>query len=423
MFAKIVIFALLIEQLSFEVAAQVLCSNPITIGELRVYKSKRCVDLPNKNGVGSAQTHLCDGGADQKLILCGDGTIRNEARNYCFTPTGYGNDNVRSSPCRVYPSIPNIQKWRFGRTKRFYDSGGILQEAKEIINVHSGRCLDVRGRNGHGNIGVYRCENLPDQYFYFRSRGKQIAFGRLRNEKSHQCLDVSGYDGKGNVNMYNCENKADQWFRYYQNGELVNEQSGYCLDVSGHNGHGNIGMYPCEDRTDQMWRIPKQYCNGKYCSFVNKKSGRCLDVSGWDGRGGVGTYHCEALADQRLKFVSDRWTAPTAKWVSVACNGNGKVSHAISSSVSYSSTITTTITTQVSASIEADLVFGKSSVSTSISTSLSTAWTNTHSASSTITLSCDTYDNGDAFARGCMWQLHVRILIFLFIICCLLYFK
>ena len=404
---RFILCTFLVVQLVSTTSAQVLCSNPLIIGELRVYRSKQCVDLPGKNGVGSAHTHRCDGGADQKLILCGDGTIRNEARNYCFTPTGYGNANVKSSPCRHYPSIPRIQKWRFGRTKRFYDNGGILQEAKEIINVHSGKCLDVSGRNGYGNIGVYSCENLNDQYFYFRSRGRQLAYGRLRNEKSGQCLDVVGVDGRGNVNMYHCEDKADQWFRFYENGELVNEKSGECLDVSGRGGHGNIGMYPCEDLKDQMWTIPRQLCNGDYCSFVNKRSGRCLDVKGVNGKGGVITYHCEGLADQRLMFVTDKWTSPTAEWVLIGCNGNGKVSHSISNTVTYSSTITATVSTEVSATMEKGVIFAKAAVTAKVSTSLSTAWTHSRSGTTKTDLSCDNYDNGDDFTRGCMWQLKV----------------
>ena len=392
------------------VSAQVLCSNPLIIGELRNLKSKQCIDIPGIDGVGSLQTHQCEGYPDQKIILCGDGTIRNEARNFCFTPDGDGNVDVSSSPCKHYPKIPSSQKWRLGGQKSFNDVGGILQVARKIINVASGKCLDVSGRDGHGNIGVYQCQNLDDQYFYFRSRGRQLASGRLRNEKSNQCLDVSGDDGKGKVLMFNCENELDQWFRYYENGELVNEKSGQCLDVSGDDGKGNILIHPCEDMLDQMWQRPSSLCNGDYCSFLNKKSKDCLDVSGVEGKGGVGTHACEGLADQRLKFVSDKWTAPTAKWVMVGCNQNGKVSHEISNTVSYSSTITTTITTEVSSSIESDLVFASATVSTKISTSLSAAWTQSQSGTTKTVYTCNSYDNQETFTGGCMWQLQVMAL-------------
>ncbi len=356
--------------------AQVLCTNPLVIGELRVKKSKQCVDIDGKDGAGNVMTYGCEGDDDQQIILCGDGTIRNSARNFCFTPN---NGNVESSACQHYPSIPPRQKWKFGRSKKFTDAGGIVQEAKEIISLESNKCLDVSGKDGHGNIGVYHCENEDDQYFYFRSRGKEIAFGKLRNEKSNQCLAVDGDDGKGNVNMYNCEDKKDQWFRFYENGEVVNEKSRRCLDVSGGDGTGNIGIYFCEDRRDQMWSRPAQLCNGDHCAFMNKKSGQCLDVHGTDGRGGVSTYLCEGLADQRLKFVTDKWTAPNAVWVMVGCNQNGKVSQWISNTVEYSSTITNTVTIEVGASMGGGLLFGSATVSTKVSTSLSTAWTRSQS--------------------------------------------
>eukprot|EP00794_Sanderia_malayensis_P013538 gene13538-biopygen10806 len=408
MFAGILFLTLTASNLYVDVSAQVLCSNPLLIGELRNLQSKKCVDIPGVDGAGSLQTHDCDGYADQQIILCGDGTIRNEKLNYCFTPQGSGNVDVRSSPCQHYPQIPNSQKWRMGRTKWHYDAGGIIQKANEIINVASGKCLDVSGTDGHGNIGVHSCENRYDQYFYFRSRGKLIARGRLRNEKSSQCLDVSGDDGLGNVQMYNCEDKTDQWFRYYQNGELVNEKSRRCLDVSGTDGTGNIQIHACEDRQDQMWSRPASLCNGEYCSFFNKKSAQCLDVSGHDGRGGVATYNCEGLADQRLKFVTDKWTAPVAKWVMVGCNQNGKVSQWISNTVEYSSTVTVTVGVEVSASLESDLVFAKGTVSTKVSTSLATAWTHSQSGTTRVIFTCENYDNQETFTGGCMWQLQVE---------------
>eukprot|EP00794_Sanderia_malayensis_P013536 gene13536-biopygen10803 len=111
-----------------------------------------------------------------------------------------------------------------------------------------------------------------------------------------------------------------------------------------------------------MWKRPKSLCNGEYCSFVNKKSSLCLDVAGHDGYGAVFTFSCEGVADQRLKFVTDRWTAPVASWVMVGCNQNGKVSQTISNTVEYS-TITTSVSVSVSASIEADLLFAKASAS------------------------------------------------------------
>eukprot|EP00794_Sanderia_malayensis_P004034 gene4034-biopygen2512 len=160
-----------------------------------------------------------------------------------------------------------------------------------------------------------------------------------------------------------------------------------------------------------MWSRPTSLCNGEYCSFFNKKSAQCLDVFGHDGRGGVATYNCEGLADQRLKFVTDKWTAPVAKWVMVGCNQNGKVSQWISNTVEYSSTVTVTVGVEVSASLEADLVFAKGTVSTKVSTSLATAWTHSQSGTTRVIFTCENYDNQETFTGGCMWQLQHRALV------------
>ena len=124
----IIFIAFALIQLFDNASAQVRCTNPLRIGELRVHQSKECVDITGKDGSGSLKTHKCDGYSDQQIVLCGDGTIRNEARNFCFTPKGKGNTGVESSPCQHYPAIPSSQKWRLGKKISFNDAGGILQE-------------------------------------------------------------------------------------------------------------------------------------------------------------------------------------------------------------------------------------------------------------------------------------------------------
>ena len=315
------------------VSADPTCSDPQEIGELRVLKSKKCVDIKGRGGAGDVKALKCDGYADQQIILCGDGTMRNKAENYCFQADVSGNNNVYSGVCSLLPTIPDHQKWVYGRTKKFTDNGGIEQTAREIKNVKSGKCLDVVGLSGEGAMGTYACENKDDQYFYFRSRGELVGHGRLQNQKSGKCLDVSGKqggsDGNRNVLSYHCEDEKDQWFRFYQNGEIVNEKSTLCLDVVGNSGKGNIITHACEDQPDQMWSTPKQLCQGEYCAFRNKKSGYCIDVAGVAGASGenVASYSCEGLADQRWKWITDKWTTPLTKWNMVGCNQNGKVRH------------------------------------------------------------------------------------------------
>ncbi|CAB4036672.1 hemolytic lectin-S1 [Paramuricea clavata] len=238
--------------------------------------------------------------------MCGDGTIRNsKASHNCITPDKDGIGNLKSTYCDVYPAIPDYQKWRYGRSKTFVDRGGIQQEARQIINVKSGACMDVNGRDGNGDISAYFCQNMGDQYFYFRSRGKLLGYGRLQVQKSGYCLDVEGNQGRGNVLIYNCEHAADQYFKFYKNGELVNKKSGLCVDIKGNNGYGDISMHACKDLPDQMWTRPHHYCHGDYCSFRSKKSGQCIDVSGSRANRGsnVGSYKCDGAPDQRFRFI------------------------------------------------------------------------------------------------------------------------
>lgn len=395
-------------------ASQANCVNPIEIGEVRVLKSGSCIDISGKSGKGNVLAYNCQSSDDQQLIMCGDGTIRNTKSNNCFSAGTTGSGNVISATCVLYPKIPEYQKWKFGRSKNFKDRGGILQKAREIINMKSGKCLDVTGIEGNGNIGTHSCTGEPDQYFYFRSRGKLLANGRLQVQKSGRCLDVSGVlGGQGlhdnDVLIYNCEKVADQFFGFYENGELVNDKSGLCLDVSGSGGSGNVLMHECEGTYDQMWSQPRQYCDGDYCSFRNKASGKCLDASGDQASSGsnVLTYGCDGAPDQRFKWVSGNWVTPTADWDMVGCNQNGKVSQEISNEISYSTTESESSAVEITASIEAKTLFGGVSLSTSISHSLSREWTMSQSQTKTITFTCENYDSGKPFVRGCMWQLRV----------------
>lgn len=280
------------------------------------------------------------------------------------------------------------------------------QTATQIINEGSQKCLDVSGSSGEGNILVYNCQNYDDQYFYFRSRGSELKFGRLQNEESDLCLDVTGSNGQGDVGMYNCQDQEDQWFRFYENGEIVNEKSRYCLDVSG-SGSGNVLTYSCQDATDQMWSMPTTYCNGDYCSFVNQQSSKCLDVSGVDGTGNVLEYECQAISDQRFKWIADKWETPTATWNNVGCNQNGNVQRTVSSSLTTSASITSTLTLEVTSTIGANTKFASASVSTKIAASLAVAFSTSRTWTESVTYECENYDNGDDFTGGCMWQLQV----------------
>ena len=396
---------------STESSANVICVNPIEVGELRVMKSKLCVDIADSSGSGNVATHDCDGFKDQQIIMCGDGTIRNsETPQNCLTAGKDGKGDLVSVLCEIFPAIPDYQKWKFGKSKTFVDNGGIEQEAKEIINVKSGLYMDVAYHDGHGKIGTHIRDGYDDQLFYIRSRGKLLGHGRLQNQESGLCLDVadhSGGTGK-NVQIYKCEDELDQYFQFYENGELINEKSRLCLDIANYEAHGNIAMFPCEDKTDQMWLRPQQYCHEDYCPFLSKKkSSQCLDVAGYDAEEGadVATYRCEGTPDQRFRWVNEKWTTPTATWSMVGCNQNGKLTHKISNTVSYKTSITASASLELSSTIEAGVIFKKASASVKVTASLAHTWEDTQSGTKDISFTCENDDSGKEFTGGCMWQL------------------
>jgi hypothetical protein len=406
----VLLIVIVLTCVSTETAAQVGCVNPMKISELRVLKSKKCVNIDGTDGRGKINTNLCDGYHDQQIIMCKDGTIRNlKAPHYCFTPGKDGKGNLKSTSCEVFPAIPDYQKWRYGRSKTFVDTGGIKQEAREIINVKSGTCMDVNGRGGNGDISAYRCQNLDDQYFYFRSRGKLLGHGRLQVQRSGLCMDVSGNQGRSSVQISNCEDAADQHFDFHENGELVNKKSGLCVNIGGYSGYGDISMYACEDLPDQMWTRPRQYCVGDYCSFRSKKAAQCIDVSGDMANKGcnVLTYKCQGAPDQLFRWVQGNWVTPSATWTMIGCNQNGKVTHAISNTIRYKTKITTSISMSVSSTIKAGVKLSSVSATITVSASLAKEWENSQSGTRKSTYTCQNYDSGKPFIRGCMWQLRL----------------
>lgn len=69
--------------------------------------------------------------------------------------------------------------------------------------------MDVAYYSGSGTIGTYYCENMDDQFFYFRRRGRVLKTGLMKVENSQQCVDVAGSNGFGDVNTWTCDGGAD----------------------------------------------------------------------------------------------------------------------------------------------------------------------------------------------------------------------
>jgi hypothetical protein len=407
----LLIFTVISTSFFTETAAQVLCTNEKLVGEIRVLNSRACVNILGTDGQGRMATYECDGYDDQQHILCGDGTLRNQAApQNCATPGGTdGKGTVYSIPCKLFPSIPNYQKWDSRVQKTFVDDWGIKQVVYTFINRKSGQCLDVSGHDGTGRLKTYRCHGKPDQSFYFRSRGKLMIRGRLQNEKSDLCMDnnmKSKY-----IRLNNCHDIPSQYFRYYENGELLNDNDRLCVDVGSKRGTGDLRLDDCADRSYQIWSRPTHACNGEYCPFVNGKSKYCMNTKGYAAkyRQILQAYKCDQASDQRYKWVTETWESASAEWVRVGCNQNGEIEHTIENTVTSSTTLSVAVSVAVTKTIESSTQFHKSSLSTTITTTLAKSWTKSRSGKKSVTYTCKNYDSGEPFIRGCMWRLVVSL--------------
>jgi len=410
-------------------AQTTLCANPIIIRELWAKGRKndaveRCVDIDGRTGTGNVAVRACDGGADQDLILCGDGTIRNQKLNHCMTAklvewwswwTRHYYYNVVSMPCEMSGKggIPKKQKWKLDKGAKFVDRDGITQVAHQIISEEFGTTWRDDGSVELTKEGSsYKPERL---LFYFKERGKEIDHGRLRNKKSGLCLTTKNKDGTGNIFYEKCNDEIRQKWRLMENGDLINQESNQCLEVAGRSGKGNVQIYFCSDAQDGKWKIRKDLCSGDYCTIQNQKAGPtgCLGGEGFDGKGNSVTDACGGTLDTLFKFEHEEWVDPEIKWVQVGCNQNGVVKQTISNTIKFAKTITKEKSISVSGTIvgvgSIGVATGALAMTVSGRWSLAQSWESSRSGSTSTTYACEYYDNKTPFKGGCMWQLHFKM--------------
>lgn len=206
----------------------------------------------------------------------------------------------------------------------------------EIMNVNSGRCLDVAG-NGTGNntnVQQFTCNAGRNQTWFLSVSGADsyhirpghignknldIAGGSLANnanvqifdpvsdaqvfglmlqsdgnyqivsKKSEKCLDVvnASTANNANVQQFTCTSGLNQrWLLRHRLDpmNLIAKHSEKCLDVaSGATGNNaNAQQFTCAKATNQRWTPVQQVTVGgvTYYALVAEHSGKCLDVAG-----------------------------------------------------------------------------------------------------------------------------------------------
>jgi hypothetical protein len=131
----------------------------------------------------------------------------------------------------------------------------------KLVNVNSGKCLDVANwsRNSNAPVNQFECHGGANQRWYFWTvpgTGRAL----IINDWSGQCLDIPGAslsDG-AQLQQFPCHGFANQRFHYaYFDERLPNENSGKCLDVP--NGSTanevRIQQFTCHSGNNQKWRI------------------------------------------------------------------------------------------------------------------------------------------------------------------------
>jgi hypothetical protein len=119
------------------------------------------------------------------------------------------------------------QLWSIGRTRLFpsfdYDQTFTVYE---LIVKSTGQCLDIASKKGLGNVITRDCEDVIDQYFFFKNPGKMIHSGKIMNKKSNNCLNLFNLMWTEMFGSYaeigSCDDEWAHHWKFYENGEIVN---------------------------------------------------------------------------------------------------------------------------------------------------------------------------------------------------------
>ncbi len=125
--------------------------------------------------------------------------------------------------------------------------------ASTVVNVASGRCLDVIGNSNASRtrVNIYDCNGQPNQAWTYTPEGEFRVFDAM-------CLDVAGQDttAPAVAQIYTCNGGANQKWKIGSDGSITGEQSGLCLEVTGE-ATGNsapVQLHTCTGRGNQTWR-------------------------------------------------------------------------------------------------------------------------------------------------------------------------
>ncbi len=159
-----------------------------------------------------------------------------------------------TSLVRVLAASASILAWPFSTHSVLAQGGYNL-----IVNVHSGRCMEVGVRKKGANVKQWSCHTAPSQVFLLASATE--GSNRIMSVYSRKCIDVTGagqYNG-ANLQQWDCDNGPNQKFRLERTNDgsfLIRPiHSNKCLEVAGWNrkNRGNIQQWDCHGGANQQW--------------------------------------------------------------------------------------------------------------------------------------------------------------------------
>lgn len=160
-----------------------------------------CLDITGHGGRGNVQTYRCDKGIDQNFYVrtrgevIGHGKLQNQKSGNCLDVSGYnGHGNVQVYNCED----------KKDQVFTLYKNG-------ELVNAVSKWCVEISS----GNIITYPCKAKPYQHWkQILKSGDYFSLASASKKFIGQCVDVAGYDGKGNIGEYRCGDVPDQKWKW-----------------------------------------------------------------------------------------------------------------------------------------------------------------------------------------------------------------
>jgi hypothetical protein len=218
--------------------------------------------------------------------------------------------------------------WNGGANQRWRSRGP--NSNFELVNVNSGKCLDVQGGGLGNNVNIlqWQCNGGANQRWYagysmpggpggpgipppppppgIGPPGPRQFTGMILNVGSRKCVDVYGDSRRpgANVQQYACNGGTNQKWVFIAVGRneyvIQSVNSGMVMEVAGgrRDNGGNVQQYTWNGGAKQRWRGRGPNNNFE---LVNVNSGKCLDVQGGGNVNNTNIiqYDCNGGSNQR----------------------------------------------------------------------------------------------------------------------------